>query len=409
MLNLTEVTNRLYELMEGKAAVKFGLSRNKYQRYLLDPLTAPPANLKKDHYYIQWGFPSPVDGMPYNQQDPMRLMKVNFTVYLYIPMTGMVGQASENTLYSLIRRYSEDITDIVECLCYHENHGDVSSQVVSITSTRETTASEENGVLILEIPFETQQWVVVGIDSSWLPTQIADLYAWYRSDDVTLVSNKVSQLNDKSGNGRHATQTTAGNRPTYSATGGLNNLPYFSTTESYSTGTGLFAGTTGTWNFLHDGTGATVFVVAKTTGLYWLWLLGTHQNSVTEVGYSISSTSDPGNVFSCNVGNGSGVVSGFWLNSFVVDPSKYHKWITTFKTAPSYEDAFWMKVDNKQLGTPIIRTPSTSNSGKLGIGFGGSGLYPATSQFHEIIIFNRKLSPDEIRVVEAYLNNRYGI
>ena len=409
MLNLDQVTQRLYDLIEGKASVKFGIQRNKYQRFLFDPTISPPSNLKKDTYYIQWGFSTPAEEVPYNQYDPMRLLKINFTVYLYVPTTGITGKVTESTLHGLIQKYNQDITDIMECLSFIENYGTVSDQVVSVTSLKDVSASVENDVLILEIPFETVQWVVTGIDSSWLPSQITDLYAWYRSDDVTLVSNKVSQLNDKSGNGRHATQTTAANRPAYSATGGLNNLPYFSTTESYSTGTGLTAGTTGTWNFLHNGTGATVFVVAKTTGLYWLWLLGTHQNSVSEIGYSISSTSDPGNVFSCNVGNGSGLVAGFGLNSFVIDPDRYHKWITTFKTAPGYEDSFWIKVDNKQLGTSTIRTASTSNAGALGIGFGGSGLYSATSQFHEIIIFNRKLSPDEIRQIEAYLNNRYGI
>ena len=408
MLNLTLVTNRLYELIEGKASVKFGLTRNKYQRYLLDPLSAPPANLKKDHYYIQWGFPTPVEGMPYNQQDPCRLMKINFTVYLYIPMTGQVGQASENTLYGLIRRYSEDITDIMECLCYHENYGTVSDQLISITSIKETTASQENDVLILEIPFETQQWVVTGVDSAWVPTAISDLFAWYRSDDVTLVSSSVSQLTDKSGNGRHPTQSTPSNRPSYSATGGLNNHPYFSTAEATTAG-GLTAGTTGTWNFLHNGTGATVFVVAKTSGTNWLWLVGTQATSISDIGYSISSTSDPGNKLSISVGSGVGEVAAFGLNGLVLDPTKYHKFITTFKTASGYEDSFWVKIDNKQMSCASVRNPTTSNSGPLGIGYGSTALYAADSQFHEVIIFNRKLTPDEIRSVEAYLNNRYGV
>lgn len=406
---LIEVTNRIYDLIEGKTSVRYGVQRNKYQRYLLDPEVTPPSNISKDHYYVKWGFSTPVEGVPYNQYDPMRLMKINFTVTLLVPVTGTTGKATENSLHDLIKKYNQDIRDIIECLSFGENYGDLSSQMISVVSMEDVTVSMENNVLFIEIPFQTQQYIVTGIDSSWLPSQIANLKAWYRSDDVVLVSNKVSQLNDKSGNGLHATQTTAANRPPYSTTGGLKNLPYFSTTESFSTGTGLLAGTTGTWNFLHDGTGATVFLVAKTTGLYWLWLLGTHANSITEIGYSISSTSSPGNLFSCNVGNGSSIVAGFSVNSFVIDPSKYHKWISTYKTNSAYQDSFYLKVDNKEMSVPAVNTPSTSNSGQLGIGFGGTGLYPATSQFHEIIIFNRKLTSDEIRQVEAYLYNRYGI
>lgn len=405
---LTEVTTQIYKLLEGKESVKYGLPRNKYSRYLLDSETTPPSNIKSNMYYVQWGFPTPAEGIPYNQYDPMRLMKINFTVTLLVPVTGMTGKATENSLHDLIKKYNQDIRDIIECLSFGENYGDLSSQMISVVSLDEVTASTENNVLFLEIPFTSQQYVVTGIDNTWLPNQIANLKAWYRSDDVTLVSSKVAQWNDKSGNGLHATQATAENRPDYSATGGLKNLPYVQTTESFSTGTGLLAGTTGTWDFLHNEE-ATVFMVAQTSGNSWCWLLGTHQQSISEVGYSISSTSDPGSVFSAIVGDGVGVAAGFGLNSFVIDPTKYHKYITAFKYQTAPLDSFFMKVDNKQMSVPAIRTVSTTSSGQLGIGFGGTGYYPANSKMHEIIIFNRRLSPDEIRQVEAYLNQRYGV
>lgn len=405
---LTEVTNQIYKLIEGKESVKYGLARNKYSRYLLDPEAAPPSNIKSNQYYLSWGFPIPAEGIPYNQYDPMRLMKINFTVYLLIPVTGISSKVEESTLHELIKKYNADIMDVRECLTFGENYGNVSSQMVSVTSLDEVTASVENDVLFLEIPFSSQQYVVTGIDNSWLPSQISNLKAWYRSDDVTLVSGKVSQWNDKSGNGLHATQSTAAYRPSYSTSGGLKNLPYIQTTESFSLGTGLLAGTTGTWDFLHNEE-STVFMIAKTSGNDWCWLMGTHLYSISEVGYSLSSTTTPGSIFSNIVGNGVGTVAGFGLNSFVIDPTKFHKFITSFKYQASPADSFMFKLDNKQLSVPAIRTVSVASSGQLGIGFGGDGYYSANSQIHEVIIFNRRITPDEIRVVEAYLNQRYGI
>lgn len=310
----------------------------------------------------------------------------------------------------ILDRANTDYHDIQRVLTYYQNYGSLTTEVFSI-EIASYKVSEVDRKLISEITFKTSfQAPLVTVNSSWTPASIDDLFAWYRSDTVTLSSGKVSQLTDKSGNGRHATQATPANRPAYSATGGLNNLPYFSTTESYSTGTGLSAGTTGTWNFLHNGTGATVFVVAKTTGIYWLWLMGTQATGISNIGYSISSTSDPGNQLSISVGNGTNVVAGFGLNGLIIDPSTYHKFISSYKTATTtYGDALYVKVDNRDMATPASRSPSSSNSGALGIGYGGTGLYPATSEFHEIIIFNRQLSSTEIAQVEEYLYNRYGI
>lgn len=59
---------------------------------------------------------------------------------------------------------------------------------------------------------------------AWSPALLSDLKAWYDASDsttVTLVGSKVSQWNDKSGNGLHVTQGTNSLRPTY-ITAGLN-------------------------------------------------------------------------------------------------------------------------------------------------------------------------------------------
>lgn len=54
-----------------------------------------------------------------------------------------------------------------------------------------------------------------------------DLVAWFRGDDAVLLGNNVSQWNDKSSYGNHATQTTDLLRPTYDASiNGKNSLNF---------------------------------------------------------------------------------------------------------------------------------------------------------------------------------------
>lgn len=59
---------------------------------------------------------------------------------------------------------------------------------------------------------------------TWTPASLSSLVAWYDPSDsatVTLVDSKVSQLDDKSGNGHHMTQATANYRPGVSTLNGI--------------------------------------------------------------------------------------------------------------------------------------------------------------------------------------------
>lgn len=72
--------------------------------------------------------------------------------------------------------------------------------------------------------------------SLWTPAKIGDLALWLDADDastITLNGSNVSQWNDKSGNGRNATQTAAGNQLTYNATDSMvNNKPSIGNTTN---------------------------------------------------------------------------------------------------------------------------------------------------------------------------------
>ena len=70
--------------------------------------------------------------------------------------------------------------------------------------------------------------VVLGRKQLWTPAALgSSLALWLDADDfstITLNGSTVSQWGDKSGNGRHASQGTAVNQPTYTANG-LNGKP----------------------------------------------------------------------------------------------------------------------------------------------------------------------------------------
>lgn len=95
--------------------------------------------------------------------------------------------------------------------------------------------------------------------SGFDPKSISGLAVWFDasvSSSVTLNSGNVSQWNDLSGNGRHATQATAGNQPSYStaALNGRNVVVAQDSSRFLKTGS------------FQAGLPQTVFVVASTNG-----------------------------------------------------------------------------------------------------------------------------------------------
>lgn len=99
------------------------------------------------------------------------------------------------------------------------------------------------------------------LSSEFDPTDIAGCEGWFDACDsgsITLASGKVSQWNDRSGNGKHATQITPGNRPVVT-TGALNgkDVITFAVDDFLASALGISQP-------------ATVFIVFKTTatGIY---------------------------------------------------------------------------------------------------------------------------------------------
>ena len=101
------------------------------------------------------------------------------------------------------------------------------------------------------------------LHSTFDPRRIPGLQAWYDAADsasVTLDAGRVSQWSDKSGNARHATNTTSGStQPSYTTAGrnGLNVLRFAAASVQRLTVAG-----TSTFNFLHNGTDSWIAAVS---------------------------------------------------------------------------------------------------------------------------------------------------
>lgn len=238
-----------------------------------------------------------------------------------------------------------------------------------------------------------------------VPTDFANLYAWYKFDNITQSGGAVSQVSDKSGNGRHAVQATVGNRPTYTASGGANNKAYWSNTAAVDTsGKYLLAGVASDWTFLHNGTGFTMFVVQKNTATDAYYILGTQNGSGANRGFGLVRLSSTSTRLA--IGDGSSQIAGA---DFTMTQNSWSKLCAYGDTGTNPD--YYVRLngsattDTNETGTPS----ATVSPYPLGIGVGGAGGYSTDASFHEIIIYNRKLSDLEITQIEAYLNDTYGL
>lgn len=70
-------------------------------------------------------------------------------------------------------------------------------------------------------------------DAAWSPLDLSGIEMFLRSDlDITLNGSYVSAWDDQTANGHDATQATEAAQPVYSASGGVNNLPYLTGTAA---------------------------------------------------------------------------------------------------------------------------------------------------------------------------------
>jgi hypothetical protein len=231
--------------------------------------------------------------------------------------------------------------------------------------------------------------------TGFTPRNISGLAAWWDASDaasITTVSGRVSQWNDKSGNGVHATQTTANNRPvnTSQTLNGRAVMTFDGSNDLMS-----FTGTART--------DETQFVVVRNnmvaSAVSNQQILGDASSGfgVTAVIKNDGSTNS--DVFThCG---------GFSLGT----TSARYQFPANNPFGPAVVSAIRSSASGGILRTDGVQraTCTTSNSYALArIGGVGSSL-PLNGYIAEIVIYSRALSVADVQRVERYLGTKWGL
>jgi hypothetical protein len=256
----------------------------------------------------------------------------------------------------------------------------------------------------------------------WNPSMISTAL-WLDAADattVTTVSGAVSQWNDKSGNGRNATQGTAGNRPVYqaSAQNGLNAVR-FTAASAHS----LSAGTTSTWNFLHNGNSSSVFIVARvrSTGdnpnaIHCYISTGAAASGVRGyyIAYDDTASASRNNALDIRVARGGGAYPVSDNTNDKITPGTYH-------ILSSYVDAdnaiagnrSASRIDGSAAFGSNVSTSTTSSSNSLWPLTLGRDLrgneYNFTGDICEVLVFNTQPDTLDRQKLEGYLAHKWGL
>jgi hypothetical protein len=242
------------------------------------------------------------------------------------------------------------------------------------------------------------------------PRRIAGLEWWIDASDtaaVTLDSGRVATLQDKSGNGLNASNLTSGTtQPALGSVNGRNVASFTAASQQF-----LVAGSIGDWDFLHDGTNITLYVVGTVPNNSVIISTGGAFDSL-ELGFSFDGVSSSrARVF---VANGSAAVFNRSLGVNAFTGFRVLQ-VQTFPTAANLAARATICVNDdtddavSAFGT-LAAAPSASNStAALNIGRASAGTNYYGGSIAEILVYDRTLSQSERFAVRNYLGRKWAV
>lgn len=220
---------------------------------------------------------------------------------------------------------------------------------------------------------------------SFVPTDVSGLAAWWQADDVTLSGGKITQFNDKSGNGHHATNANVTYQLTQSVDAGYNNR-----TIAVANGNGnqVYAPTS--------------FTVAQT-----LTIFAIGNGRIADWETFIDSTNVNRVIFRKDPTHNIYVYAG--LANVKVGSSDARNPVVAWC---EYNGASSNGNVSSNTATVLSTTPGPNSltQPQLFGGYGG-GVYPLAdgSKFAALLIYNRALTTQERTNVLSYFSTYYGI
>jgi hypothetical protein len=231
----------------------------------------------------------------------------------------------------------------------------------------------------------------------FVPTQLAGCVLWLRSDlGITLVSSAVSGWADQSGVGNDASQTSAGNRPSYSASGGVNGLPkVIGVPASLTFMTGAFASPSITDH--------TAFAVVKypSPGANDAAMAGTNGSFTVNTGFAqFTATTVVIGRINDSVGN-----SADASTNDVTSLGNVGVYSTAGNT--SFVDLFINGISKATNNSTGLSAEGPATKYVL-LSLDGTQ-YFLNGDAYEFVVFNRVLKAPERTLVHRYLGARYGV
>lgn len=232
------------------------------------------------------------------------------------------------------------------------------------------------------------------------PTSLTDLVAWYNAADLSSISlsgSEVTQWNDSSGNGHHATQGTSVRRP-LSGTRTLNSLNVldFDGSNDFLINNGIAA------SFAGEDKPFTIFQVSQ---------LDTSATGQTHWAISFNNTNTP-RIFPAeavlNIRDDFGSAVALSITGALNTNAQF----LTFRSSGLNFTGF--------LDDTLINTGTAYNFNNITLTRGTIGAYRNDSDFPngvlfsngvigELIFYNRELTLTEVGQVHSYLSAKWGI
>lgn len=239
------------------------------------------------------------------------------------------------------------------------------------------------------------------VDRKFIPTKIGGCQVWLRSDlGITTVSGGVSLWANQgvAGISGDARQPTAGNQPTFSASGGINGLPKITWDGSNDR---LL------WDYLgsNDTTSAqTVMVVAKmAANPHSGFTLISMCDAIARYNEMILDLAGYQNC-SMAYSNAGGTMRGY---ASVLDTA-CHAYIFGFDGIGSVL-ANASFIGNYDGATQTIAASGAyGGAGQSAIGSRSDGMFALNGDIYEVCAYNRLLSPAEVLALSYYAKLRYS-